>query len=155
VLGSKAFQIWRRLANRFDLEDQPPSGLGANVSTLVQPITNVDALLTVSLTGTNDTAALGGGVQIVITVPAGKRWKIYMYQLTRLTGDRNLDAVWVYDGTNNVFIETFTAASTRNSGVLNTPIPLDEGQSLQVDVTGGTTDSSYRCRLWVDQEDAY
>ena len=155
MLGSKAFQIWRRLAGRFSLEDQPPSGLGANVSTVISPVTNVDALLSEAKVVTNDTAALGLGIQTVITVTTGKRWTVHCYQLTRLNNDRNIDAVYLFDGTLAVFVETFTAAGTRNSGIAISPFTLDEGQSIQVDITGGTTDSSYRCRLWVDEEDAY
>jgi len=79
MLVSKAFEIWRRLGTRFQLEDQPATGMGVHVATTIFPVTQADELLKTAMTQRTSAVNLdvtAGQFVIVFTVPDDERWRL-------------------------------------------------------------------------------
>ena len=157
LLNSDLFAAFARLGKRLRLKQE--SDAVPAVSSIVMPITNMDDLIGIIKQVQQTITTTGGGqVQVFVTVPAGKRWKVWAFYMARDGGDRNLN--WVYismgaAGAERVNLDSFTAAATYVSGILAQPITLDQGQALLANVTGGTTDGDYTTYLWITEEDAF
>lgn len=161
LIPVKAFQIYSRLYKRFLLEPAPAgTGPSPQLETTIQPITNVDELLRTPKGEGHDSGTIGIGSSAsfaIATVPAGKRWMLYWVFTTRLTGDNLTDAYQFNDVSENLLVtyELFTAVANNNRE-FNNPIPMDEGDSLQVSMSGaGSSTSTIRGRVWVVEEDAF
>ena len=160
MLDSKRFDVWRRLGVRYDLEDQPPGGLGVGVSKGIYLISDADALLRTplaSITDTTYTAALSGQL-VVATVPTGRRWRVLVLDIARTGGDNQWDTVRLLDASNSleVILDRTANQSTQSFGVFGQPLFLDEEDSITVYLDGtGSAGGTIRCSVWVEEEDAY
>lgn len=154
-LLSEAHRLLGRLYTRFSVSASAPGSGRVGLRPTIQPVTILDDAARLPTIKTETLAAGGTGSRDVLTVPAGKRWHVLAWDVARSGGDRNIDGVGVKDGTNTVFIEEFTAASTRKSGVLGQKIVMDPGWSLVLSVTGGVTNSGWDVKAVAEEEDAY
>ena len=146
---------YRRLYERFAVKgvsagSTPPP----HILPGVRLVTDLDALVKSLEINSFTSTAQGTGVPSFNTVPAGERWLVHAWYIYRATGDRNINAVLFYDGSTNMRLTEFSAASFALA-TLEHPLPLDRNWSVQVNVTGGTSDSVFVSRLLVEVEQAY
>lgn len=88
-------------------------------------------------------------------VGAGLIRRVWAYTISRQGGDRTIDAFYVGNegdaGTGLLQLESFTAATSRISGMLAQPVLMGPGWRLAFNVTGGTTDGAWRLRTLVTE----
>lgn len=152
MLPSKRFEIWRMLAARLLLEDSPPGGIGALVSTMIQPVVDVSALLRTFEQIQVNVTSIAAGFVSMHTVPQGERWTVYRQYLTRSAGDRAVDNFRIQSDGVNLSFDPFTAATSFATPGNEQPFTIENGAILQVQFSGGTTDGTWVCRALISRE---
>lgn len=159
VLPSKRFRIWERLYTRFMLEP-PPAGSSPQPAVVktIQPVTNVDELLTdlgIDLTTGIVGTATGGKEMRSIT--EDEEWECWVVEMARQTGDRTIDTFSIKDPENTeVVIEAFTATATYRSGLLVWPLKMRRGWKFMANFSGaGTTDGTWKISIYRAKQDLY
>lgn len=156
MLDSKLFSLWRQMGGRFDLEDQPPGGLGgAKVSTVIQPVSDVDQLVRVyELKQLTFTSAAASWVSM-FTLPANERWTILRYNIVDAgAGDRSMIRVRIEQGGLDCPFPSFTATTNFSSPDDSQPFTIERGAELavQFDASGSTDgDYNFKALVAVDQ----
>jgi len=158
VQPAKRFDLWRRLYTRFLIEPFPVTdGEGPAVSTLVQPVTDADELLkNYGLVTFNSASFDADQVVNGPTVPSGKRWLIYVLRWGRSSGNRTALQWIINDASEGAFmiIRGFAAAAD-DTHLMETPLPLEEGDQVRLNFIGGSTATVAKFDLWLSEEDAY
>lgn len=162
VQPSRRFSLWSRLQQRFLVESLPAQmSETPGVLSTVQPITDADELLTnwggVDASTISITAGLAGTFGVV-TPGDGLRLLLVGYFIDRTGGDNNVDRIELFDRSENIVVrlDEFTAAAERLFFVPGQPIPLEEGDLLQLHTDGsGAAASVFRMRAWVGSQDAF
>lgn len=152
---TKQFDVWRRLAERFLLDEEDPSSADRpRLLRSIQPITDADALLRTP-TGINTTAAVTGtGVVTAQIIPDGERWTIYSYVVTLDSGTWTHGSMLFTDVSNGnaqPLIDVYDA-DVNHKADLPTLIPLDPGDLIQFAVATHSVNGNARIGLWVDIE---
>lgn len=152
LLESKKFSLWRRLGEKLLLEDQPPSGVGASVGTVVFPVLDVDSLLRVprieTFAGNLDIAA--GALVTFFTVPAGKRWVVKSIWRQGTTAGSKI----LVKGPDSAVVMNMSPNTTVES-VLITEFTVDPRWIIGMESTDDVGDISRRLRILYDEEDAF
>lgn len=151
TIPSKRFSIWRRLTERFQLEATPAMpGEPPSVVPHLQPITNIDTLLTAIAVGASayDISA-GSGSTTIATVPNGKRWR-----LKYLSRTSSAAATTVNLDISGATLPIILAAT---SGSLLFPIDflMEEGDRILATNTGNGGDTAVTFRYLAEEEDAF
>jgi len=154
ALPSKAFDIWRRLYNRFDIEVGVVEGSAPEVGTSIIPVTQVDELLKQSRGLVSPTVDLSGGGSLPITmfqVPVGERWKVYrIFRTSTVAGSR----VRFIDPLNgNVVVSLAGTAEeiiTMGEGYI-----LEENWIIAMQETGNGGDTSESLNILISAEEAF
>ena len=127
------------------------------VSKLIQPVTQADELLKRHGIFSGSTPSFDAdGQQTALTVPEGERHTYFAFSCFRSSGNRTVvrwELTDVSDG-NSFVIDTFAAAS-EDYFSFQAPITLEEGDSVSLRSSGGSTASVYLVRSWVSREDAF
>ena len=159
---SRLFSLWQRLYTRFSIEPVPASQSSSpSIATMIQPITDADALVTdwraVTVSSQSINAGLAGTFNMLTPSP-GTRVKIFGYHIDRSSGDNQIDLVNAFDRTENasVAIDEFTAAADRKFLFPGVPLILEENDLLTIHTDGtGVGASVFRMRAWLGLEQAY
>jgi len=154
ALPSKAFDVWRRLYARFDIEPGVVVGSAPEVGTSIIPVTQVDELLRVASIQTSELTDLSGGGSLLIrmlTVPEGERWRLgHMFRTSTVAGTR---MVAIDPSGAHVNLQsTGTNERTYEPGF---EMVLDEGWSLGMQETGNAGDTAEGITALVTVEDAF
>lgn len=160
LLPAEGYSAIHRLYQRYKVK---PAGYGGLVflSRIIQPVTIVDDVVATPTLAQGDTAtiAIGSGAVItVLNVPDGKRWKVFSFDATRLTGDNTIEGIILNDASASLqhTIASITPASSYVSGIYGHPFPLDQKDSIRLDMAAaGTATSTFRGTALVLEEDAY
>ena len=156
LLPAKRFNVWSRLYNRFLLEPLPAVGSNAYVAPVIQPVTDADRLLQrleIESSTVSVTSAIGF---VVATVPKGERWTVNIMRVRLSSG------TW----THNTFlirspadipmeIHVYTQSSTSELWEPITPLELDEGWQLSVNVDSFSGTGNMITDLLTLKEDAF
>jgi hypothetical protein len=139
---------------RFLLEDSPPTGVGPRLGTVIQPITDADALLRELTADTDDVNISGtaGSWVTFKTVPAGKRWKCWMITQQATSSASQLAITMGTPGVEPVIRIT---ESTNDLILFQGPLELDEGWSIVAATSGNGSDSGREHGIIYEEEDAY
>jgi len=161
TLPSRRFNLWQRMYARFSLEPAPaqmtePPG----VATVIVPVTDADELLADPGIQFEFSITVGAGVSantIMLTVPAGKRWKLYTLLCNRTSGDNLCDGFALGDVSvgDIITIDIQTAAV---DVVLRLPVPLtlEENDTIRFHTDGsGVSGSDFNTRAWITEEDRF
>lgn len=145
-----------RLATRFTLRVTKDLAGAFPMGSVILPITNIDDLLSEAAI-VNETSPSGGVASYtVLTVPAGKRYKLHALTVVRVGGDHTISYWFLVDPTtNNITIGYFTAASSFYTGILNHPITLDQNWLVAVYASAGTVNSAWSGFGLITREDAF
>jgi len=154
AIPSKAFDVWRRLYARFELEPGPVVGSAPEVGTSIIPVTQVDDLLRTPRlikSALTDLSGAGSLTIAMVTVPAGERWRVItIFRTSTIAGSR----VKVIDteGVNANLSISGTGERMVEPGATMT---LDEGWALGMQETGDAGDTSEQLHVWADVEKAF
>lgn len=160
AIPSRSLRLWRRLYKRFQLEPGPATSIPDVLKTVIA-VTDADKLLgdTGRKSGVSEGIGAGETVEIqVLTVPTGKRWTVYSIDISRESGDNQVDRVDLVD-TSNVSaqapIDRFTAAANHVVD-LKAPVVLEPLDAILVQTDGaGVAGSTFGCNAWVFEEDMF
>jgi len=149
---SKLFDLWRRLYDRFAIEPRPALGgdEGPSISTLIQPVTDADALLRDPELQTSRVLQTTSAV-IYYTVPADERWHWFGYHALRAAGDRDITSIDIADLAISMRIEVFAAVGERASFFAK-ELRLESGWTIRLDGSGGTTDGNWDLDVYLEVE---
>jgi len=131
TIPSKRFDVWRRLYARFLLEPGPTSGSRAEVSVVIQPITDVDAVIARSviqraafdLTGSSGTFK-------GFTVPPGERWRPGNIHGEATTGNTHIRALLHAESGTPDTVLTLSLNDTNEKLADVRGLILDEGDAI-------------------------
>jgi len=153
MLESKRFSIWRRLGQRFLLEDQPPTGQGAQVFTQILPTTDADTLLRQPTWVRNSVDLTGSGSAFVAThtVPAGERWTILAYTRQSTSAATEVD-IRPEGQSLSMQIGVY---GTSSELVHDLNLVMNPGDAIGLVETGDAGDGSKYIFLYYLSEDAY
>lgn len=151
VQPSRVFTLWQRLYTRFSIEpivlDEPPG-----VVTLIQPVSQADELLRVSVMTFADLdlqGAAGGNVPAFI-VPEGERWILLSALVPATTANTQL---YIGDGTLN---QSWEAAGTSQRRTALERFVIDEnGGVVGLKATGNAGDAARTIHLFYLREQAF
>jgi len=154
ALPSKAFDIWRRLTNRFQLETGVVIGSAPEVSTSIIPVTQVDDLLRDPRALDSGAFDLSGGGSLTVTmftVPTGERWNVHrIFRTSTVAGSR----VRVIDPLNDNI--ALTLAGTAEEIVdFGSPFYMNEGWILGMQETGNGGDVNESLNILITSEEAF
>lgn len=141
-IPSKRFDVWRRLYSRFLLEPEPLVGSRAAVSTVIQPITDVDTVVSESSirrAGFDLTGA--SGTFKGFTVPAGERWRPGLLHREGTTGNTHLQAE-LLDEDSALAVITISPNVTSEQFADVRGLILDEGERIGFVNSGNAGDGS-------------
>ena len=152
---SERYSVWHRLIKRFALV--PGAAAKAHLSGIIQPVTVVDDLLQAPQVIQKTVALVGDANTTYLTVPEGDRFRLVAIQLSRLTGDRDIEAIRIVDpvSSDGIQIVVSLSGATFVSGILSSFPILDERWTMTALTDGGTTDGNWVCRTLVIREDAF
>lgn len=152
-IPSKQFTIWQRLYTRFTLEPAPVLGSQAAVSTVIVPVTQVDALLEVRVAGlaTLDLDVAGAILIAGYTVPAGKRARLLYGRKGTTTASTTISAT--IGGVTLILSDAATAGVFLANGAEN--IILDEGDILGVISTDDVGDGARQFMFVVMESESF
>lgn len=147
--------IWYRLRKRLGIVD---IGTAAPryVAEFVQPVTNVDEVLVeddIRVVGSVDISGVSGYVPFH-EVPVGERWWLVAYQSSLITGSTAVEIHESSSASSSGYAIDDVAAGGHN-GVLNTPVPMDEGWSVGMIKTNNGADASEALVIHVRKVKAY
>ncbi len=152
-IPSRALDVWRRLYTRYSLEPGPPS-IPPDVAKTIFPVTQADRLLQTSRVVQQLVVVSGTGAKNAFTVPAGQRWTWYAFYAARTAGDSTISRLDMTDEVNGLvmILDVITAAGEYAPGVFNTPLPLDEGDTINFTIGGGSTFNDWNANALIDVE---
>lgn len=154
AIPSKAFDVWRKLYARFQLEPGPAIGSTPEVGTSIIPVTQVDELLRFAALRKSALFDLSGGGSLILpmlTVPSGERWRLgHMFRTSTVGGTRM--AIIDPDGTHINLQQSGTAERVYEPGF---ELVLDEGWSLGMGETGNGSDTAEQITAYVTIENAF
>ena len=158
VQPARRFDIWRRLYSRFLIEPLPvQDSESPGVATVIQPTTDADELLKRHGQFFTATASFNAnGRQVGVTVPDGERWDLHILRAGAASGDRTITQWLLFDVSETLVmvIDIFTAAQQATL-ILPAPIPMEEGDHLDVFSDAGTTATVYNIDVWRSAQDAF
>lgn len=160
MLDSKKYEVWRRLAVRYDLEDEPPGLRGAGLSKQIYLISNADQLLEthiVSVQSSESQSAGASGLKAVSTVPVGKRWFVRAFRMARASGDNQWDSIAIKDSVSNTDITwDKTANQTEQIFITFNPFYMEQGDFIGVGLDGtGSSATVIQGEVLCDEMDAF
>lgn len=150
-LPSKLWILWRRLARRFELEDSPPTGLGASVDTSIQPVSDIDDLVAdVTIEDQTLTSVVSAFVAGLVC-PVNERWMVYRIDCSRQGGDRTADQFGVFSAAADLIrfpsVSASAALLSENDMV---PFWLQDGMYIGMNFSSaGSTDGGWTMRALV------
>ena len=145
-----------RLLTRFTLSATQYAKDAFVLIRTVQPVTQVDDLLENLDLVEEVIAGKASDFSDMTPVPTGKRWKVYAMMVERVTGDRTAEKLFIMKGTMYMQLYSWTAAATYSTGMLSSPLPVDEGWIFRVYFpAGGTADGTFAVRMLRTEADAY
>ena len=145
-----------RLARRLDLRFTPAGVEPAELMTAIRLGVSLDALLQQPMIISASTAAQdAAGDLTVYTVPAGQRLWLLAAMFTRSVGSRTIVNWWVNDGTTQMQLQDFSAASTYRTGALGLSLPLEPAWTVGVTMYGGSGSTVFNGYLWVMKEESH
>ena len=160
LIPSKRFEVWSRLYGRFLLEPWPAEGGSkAAVSAVIQPVTQADELVKRStvVQGSGQFTASSAEQNVVYTVPAGVRQRVYAYAIERSQGDNTWRRLSLRDISANLFLLIHDGTGFVDLAFPgSTPLVMDAGDDVLVtSETAGILESAFRWTAWVDEEDVF
>jgi hypothetical protein len=152
-------RVLSRLGTRFSLQANTHDAR-TWLTPLIQPVTDADALLRTAKQQTDVTGnipASDNGNYQIFTVPRGKRWHVFSFDLYRNSGDNTIERLVIGDATPLVAtLLRETAATTLTYVAPGQPFPIDELGGIWVGMSGaGTAVSIVGADIWIQEEDAY
>jgi len=155
---SKRFDLWRRLYARFLIEPFPvQEGEEPAVATTIAVVTDADALLRDHGAVFVDTPSTDADAQVTgPVVPDGKRWEVHAFNAVQTSGNRTITQMRARDVSVpiNYILKAF-AAAVDDFTLLGTPLTLEEGDSIDMVLVGGSTATIYQIQVWRSEEDAF
>lgn len=151
LIPSKRFEVWSRLYGRFLLEPLPAGPPQAAVSPLIVPVTQADELLRQPEGRSENPTISGTGTVTMYTVPVGERWRLYAIAAVRNSGSFTFNDFRVLDTSRgeSCRVDQFTTTTAR-SFVAGTPIPLDEGDAVQLRVDVHSSSGTLNTQVWIE-----
>lgn len=151
MLDSKAYEVWRRLARRYALEDQPPGMPGAGVSKQVYLTSDADELLRTpqGYEANHDLSGSVGTFLEVILAAAGQRLILRNFVVEATTA--NVGLALRVDG-NGVSLDLQGSAGHVLSGA---ELKVDEGDAIGVWRSGNAGDASRLVSIVYEIEQAF
>jgi len=144
-----------RVIRKFQLEDTQRKPEDPQFLPFVQPVTDVDQLLReTKLSGTVTLAITGSGGVTCHTVPAGKRWKVLYWRLSKASGTFTFSDHIVFDdgGSNYMVIKVATASTL--SLYSDKSFTIETGFTLRTDIAW-TVNGNLESTLMYEEEDTY
>lgn len=150
TLPVKKFEIWRRLAVRLGIEDQPPGGLAAGVSKQITLTLDISDLLRTPSAdqASRDLTAAAGNVVVYFTVPAGQRWNMKRFLRENTVGDSAL--TFTIAGALRIATPKSTAEVAEE-----VTMALNEGDAINMRATGDPADADISLTIFFDREDSF
>jgi len=153
-IPSKAFDIWRRLYTRFDLEPGPAVGGAPEVGTSIIPVTQVDDLLRLpklKVSASTDLSGAGALTIPMLIVPGGERWKLVsLFRTSTIAASR----IKVIDE-GGVTVNLSKGGTAEELYIPGEGMVLDEGWALGMVETGDAGDTAELLQAHVEVEDAF
>lgn len=142
--------IVARLRRRLDILDTPTVNKPMVLNRTIQPVTDVDRILQEPnlVLVTKDLRGAGAWLN-AFTVPAGKRWLWFAYQVEGTTGNTTIR---FYNGTTG--LQLYTAGTGPKFEQLPQPIYLEEAWEIQILETNDANDGSKDLTVYYLEEDA-
>lgn len=150
-LPSKAFDLWRRLARRFELEDSPPSGSGASVRRDIQPTADINDLVADATFETQTLTSVVSAFVNGLVCPQNERWLVFRIDCARGAGDRTADQFGVFhpDGSLIRFPNVAASAALLSENDMQ-PFWLQDQMLIAMNFSSaGTTDGEWTMRAIV------
>lgn len=154
ALPSKAFDIWRRLYNRFDIEVGVVEGSAPEVGTSIIPVTQIDELLKQARAIVSDVMDLTGAGSLTVpgfTVPVGERWKLFRLWRSSTVGSSRIRIV---DPLNSDIILTLSGTAEEIVN-LGSDFTLEEGWVIGLQETNDAGDSAETLHALITSEEAF
>ena len=142
-------RIWDKLNNRFLLSDwqsEPPT-----MSEQIIPVTDVNELTRdTKIAQHADDLSTGTAYVTYFTVPEGKRWTLLGF--VRASSAGNTKVRLRIDGEP---FELTTSGTAYERNISMNPIPLKEGDIIQMKGTANVSDTNINLQIIYIEEDAY
>lgn len=123
--------LWNRLKNRFSIiRPQPASFI---LKRTLQPVTSVDAPLDVAKMLTMTTTVSSNGYKTIHTVPDGKRWDVYSFDIWKVSGTYDVVGIYLKDGSKAAHVHKFVAVP-KYCWYAPYPVPMNETWNIQLEV---------------------
>ena len=125
------YTLWNRLKQRFSItRSQPKSFI---LGDTVIPVTNVDNPLDITKMLTLTTTVSSNGYKTLGTVPTGKRWDVYSFDIWKVSGTYDVVGIYLKDGSKAAHVHKFVAAA-KYCWYAPTPVPMNETWNIQLEV---------------------
>lgn len=125
------YTLWDRLKKRFSIIRPQPKSF--TLEDTVQPVTNVDFPLTSTRMLTLSTTVSSNGYKTLGTVPTGKRWDVYSFDIWKVSGTYDPIGIYLKDGSKAAHVHKFTTAP-KYCWYAPYPVPMNETWNIQIEV---------------------
>lgn len=146
-----------RLVARFNLDDHATESDAMLLPRTIQPTTNVDELLAENSIETSGTVDPGATGQFSIyTVPLGRKAVLHVARVAKIGGGGTIvfTQLSIYDGVTNMVL-LGQAAAIDIQYTLPHAVPMEEGWSVQVNVSAYTAGDDLNGQVLVTEQDAF
>jgi len=150
TIPSKSIEVWRRLYARFNLEPGPAS-VSPDVSKTIQPVTDVDRLLTTPEVRMVGTVSFNGALDVLV-VPEDEIWALGAYSIFRTSGDRVLTQIDIRDVFGSKINLDTPASVSVTENIFGNKLRMGPGWLFRITVGGGTTNGSWTVETHVEVE---
>jgi len=154
ALPSKAFDIWRRLYSRFDIEVGVAVGSAPEVGTSIIPVTVVDELLRQPRALVSPSVDLSGSGSLTITmftVPDGERWHVFQIIRTATVGGSRVRVIDPLNGNTAVSL----AGTAEEAIRFGSPFTMEEKWIVGMQETNDGADTAEVLNMLIEAENAF
>lgn len=144
------YYLWHRLKARFNITKSQPKSffLGDQVT----PVTSVDFPLSVTKMLTGSTSVSSNGYKTIHTVPDGKRWDVYSFDIWKVSGTYDVVGIYLKDSSKAAHVHKFGAVP-KYCWYAPYPVPMSETWNIQLEVENYSASGSLYLMLLYKETD--
>lgn len=157
LIPSKEFELWRRLYGRFMLEPYPTDGSIAFVSSVIQPVTQIDELARSIVLQVGTVSITADGTFYGLTVPAEERWRVRSISIGQSAGTWNHEEIRIRDASENELLQLliYTAQNGTQPFQPGGELTLDQFDQIGAQISSQSVTGDMRVAAWTEVERAY